>query len=60
MIRDLTLDAENRQVIAQLATGDQGNGRPDELLDALGIDATKARIHRLHLFLATDSSIEST
>ncbi|MBN1200897.1 MAG: DUF2344 domain-containing protein [Anaerolineae bacterium] len=38
-------------LIAQLKTGEHGNGRPDELLDALGLDMTQARIHRLHLYL---------
>lgn len=53
LILDLTVAADTRQVIARLVTGEQGNGRPDELLAALGLDAVAARIHRRQLFLAT-------
>ncbi len=43
---------EDRIVIADLATGDRGNARPDELLDALGFTLDQAHIHRQRLFLA--------
>lgn len=50
LIRDLVMN-ENGNLIAQLVTGDQGNGRPDELLDAMGLALHQARIHRRRLYL---------
>ena len=53
LILDLTMDTDGN-LIAHLVSGDQGNGRPDELLDALGIELHQARIHRRHLYLRDD------
>jgi radical SAM-linked protein len=50
LIIDLSVSAEG-QVLARLVTGDQGMGRPDELLDALGLELSQARIHRQRLAL---------
>jgi radical SAM-linked protein len=55
LILDLTMDTDGN-LIAHLVTGDQGNGRPDELLDALGAELHQARIHRRHLHLRDDPS----
>lgn len=43
--------AVNGAFQARLATGDQGNARPDEFLDALGLDASRVRCHRTALHL---------
>ena len=44
-------------LIMRLKAQDEGQmGRPDEILDALGIDPLDARIHRLHLSLVTESA----
>jgi radical SAM-linked protein len=50
LILDLSMN-DAGQLIAQLVTGDQGNGRPDELLDALGLQLHQAHIHRRRLYL---------
>lgn len=44
-------------LIMRLKAQDEGQmGRPDEILDALGIDPLDARIHRLRLSLVTESA----
>ena len=53
LIVDLSLDGAGN-LIARLVTGDRGNGRADELLDALGLDMAQARIHRRKLILNDD------
>jgi len=50
LILDLSIDPEGR-LIAHLKTGEKANGRPDELLDALGLDLWQAHVHRRHLHL---------
>jgi radical SAM-linked protein len=50
LIVDLALD-DNGTLVARLVTGDRGNGRADELLDALGLDLAQARIHRRRMIL---------
>ena len=50
LIVDLALD-DDGTLVARLVTGDQGNGRADELLDALGLDLAQARIHRRRMIL---------
>jgi len=54
LILDLTVTPEGH-LVAHLLTGEKANGRPDELLDALGLDLTQARIHRRHLYLQKES-----
>jgi radical SAM-linked protein len=51
--------AEGGTIRARLATGDQGNARPDELLDALGLDFALAHCHRVALYLRQDPAAES-
>jgi radical SAM-linked protein len=48
MIYDLRLD-EAGDLIAHLAVGDQGNVRPDEILNALDLSETAVSIHRFRL-----------
>ncbi|MBN1678823.1 MAG: DUF2344 domain-containing protein [Anaerolineae bacterium] len=43
-------------LIAHMVAGDRGNGRPDELVDALGLDITQAHIHRRCLYLGDEPS----
>ncbi len=50
LIVDLSVDGDG-SLVARLVTGDRGNGRADELLDALGLDLAQARIHRRQLVL---------
>jgi len=53
-LRPLVLSLEvndDSSLSAQLVTGDQGAGRPDELVEALGLDPLQAKIHRLRLSL---------
>jgi radical SAM-linked protein len=57
LILDLAVnDAGN--ITAQLVTGDRGNGRADELLDALGLAREQARLHRQRLHLSSTASQE--
>jgi radical SAM-linked protein len=50
LILDLIVDPSG-VLIVRLKTGEQGNARPDELVDALGLDPAQTRIHRRHLYL---------
>lgn len=50
LILGLDMDSEG-QLIAQLRTGEHSNGRPDELIDALGLEMSAVRIHRRSLVL---------
>lgn len=50
LILDLRLDDAGR-LIALLKTGERGNGRPDELLAALGLTFEQVSVHRRRLFL---------
>lgn len=50
VIVGLSVDGDGT-LVARLVTGDRGNGRADELLDALGLDLSQARIHRRRLIL---------
>ena len=49
-IFDLTLN-ETGVVIAHLSSNERANARPDELIDALGMDITQVHIHRRRLKL---------
>jgi radical SAM-linked protein len=51
LILNLSVDA-NGHLLARLVTGEKGNARPDELLQALGLDPTRASIHRCCLSLS--------
>jgi radical SAM-linked protein len=55
LILDLSMDPDG-SLIARMKTGEQANGRPDELLDALGLELWQARIHRRHLYLGDEES----
>ncbi len=52
LIEELTLEAgpDGPTLQARLSTGPGATGRPDELLQALGLDPAVARIHRTRLF----------
>lgn len=54
LILDLAVDGEG-WLVARLVAGEHGNGRPDELLDALGYEPAQARIHRRHLYLRDET-----
>jgi radical SAM-linked protein len=51
LIYDLRLDAAG-DLLLHLATGDQGNLRPDELIRSLGLEDHYLSIHRYRLHLA--------
>ena len=51
LILDLVVEPDGR-LIAQLVTGDQGTGRPDELIAALGLDMADTHAHRRQLVLS--------
>jgi radical SAM-linked protein len=51
LILDLKVDDQG-QLVAQMLSGEKSNGRPDELLAALGLELSDAQIHRRHLYLA--------
>ncbi len=53
LIVDLALDEEGH-LAARLVAGDRGNGRADEVLDALGLDLGRARVHRRRLVLSEE------
>jgi radical SAM-linked protein len=55
LILDLKLD-ENGALIAHLVVGDQGNLRPDELVEAMGLNAHLTTIHRRMLHLENQKS----
>lgn len=44
---------DDETLIADLTTGEQGNARPDDLLDTLGFTLEQARVHRQELYLAS-------
>lgn len=50
LILDLSVDPDG-SLIARMKTGERANGRPDVLLEALGLELWQARIHRRHLYL---------
>jgi radical SAM-linked protein len=54
LILDLSMDPDGN-LIARMKTGEQANGRPDELLDALGLELWQAHIHRRHLYLGGEA-----
>jgi len=45
------LHLEDNDLIAHLAVGEQGNMRPDELMEAMGLQDAYLSIHRFHLHL---------
>lgn len=47
------------RMIAQLTARESATGRPEELLDALGIQPQAARVHRLQLVLAAPQDVET-
>ncbi|MBN2471226.1 MAG: DUF2344 domain-containing protein [Anaerolineae bacterium] len=51
----LSLEARGNEVQAGLTIGSQGNARPDDLLDALGLSFERARCHRVGLSLDSDA-----
>ena len=53
LILDLSMDRDSR-LIARMKTGEKANGRPDELLDALGLELWQAHIHRRRLYLGDE------
>ncbi|NDJ76905.1 MAG: DUF2344 domain-containing protein [Chloroflexi bacterium] len=53
LILDLKLDRDGN-LLAYLKTGDGGNGRPDELVDALGFKLAQVSVHRRRLFLGDE------
>ncbi len=54
LIMGLDMDGEGH-LIARLRTGERANGRPDELIDALGLEMSAVRIHRRSLVLNHDA-----
>lgn len=54
LILDLSIDPDG-SLIARMKTGEKANGRPDELLDALGLELWQAHIHRRHLYLGGEA-----
>jgi radical SAM-linked protein len=50
LIVALNIDDQGR-LRAELTLNEQGTGRPDELLDALGLDSATASIHRVQIKL---------
>lgn len=55
MIYELTVNPDG-ELLVHLATGDQGNLRPDDLLVAMGLQDEFASIHRYALHFAGESS----
>jgi radical SAM-linked protein len=53
-ILDLTVD-EAGNLIARLSSNERANARPDELVDALGLELGQVRIHRRRLNLDSDT-----
>jgi radical SAM-linked protein len=53
LVEDLTLltntKDEQKQVIVRLSARDGATGRPEELIDALGLDIGSVRVHRIKL-----------
>lgn len=60
-LRPLILGLELREggVWARLAQGSQGTGRPDELLEAMGLPSNLARVRRLALNFGESSTQEA-
>jgi radical SAM-linked protein len=54
LILDLSIDPDG-SLIARMKTGEQANGRPDVLLEALGLELWQAHIHRRHLYLGDEA-----
>ena len=54
LILDLRVEAEG--LVASLKTGEKGNARPDDLLQAMGIDVGQVHVHRRRLFLSETAS----
>lgn len=54
LILDLRMDTGGN-LVAHLKTGEKGNARPDDLLDAMGIEMGLVRVHRRCLFLSDPS-----
>jgi radical SAM-linked protein len=54
LILDLSINPDG-SLNARLKTGEQANGRPDELLDALGLELWQAHVHRRHLYLGGEA-----
>jgi radical SAM-linked protein len=53
LIRALSVDDEG-QIRAELSLSEQGTGRPDELLDALGLQNVPMVVHRAEIKLRTE------
>lgn len=53
-----SLEASGAELLAGLVIGSQGNARPDDLLDALGLSFELARCHRSGLVLKAEDSPE--
>lgn len=51
LVYSLTISPED-DLLAHLGTGDQGNLRPDDLLQVMGLDALFASVHRFALHMA--------
>jgi len=60
LIEDLAVKAENQgngpMLVAVLSLGGSATGRPDELLDALGLDARQAHIERVAIHFADSNT----
>lgn len=52
-ILDLLVD-EHGNLIAHLSTSEHANARPDELLDAMGLELGQVRVHRRRLHLRSE------
>ncbi len=59
LILDLHLEG-GETLVAHLKTGEKGNARPDDLLDAMGIELGSVRVHRRCLFLSDPSLVETS
>jgi len=59
LILDLRMDTGGN-LVAQLTSGEYGNARPDDVLDAMGIEMGLVRVHRRCLFLNEAAPAEST
>jgi radical SAM-linked protein len=53
LVHELYLD-KSGDLIAHISVGDQGNLRPDELLESLGLAETYHRVHRFRLHRAVE------
>jgi radical SAM-linked protein len=58
LILDLRME-DGGNLVAHLKTGEKGNARPDDLLDAMGIEMGLVRAHRRRLFLSESAPVES-